>query len=397
MLFTPNSLEATTVWLSIEDRDLPTIAERNYTNATARNNAELNQICLQKTQAWLTEIGIDSTPTFSSAQLDSIWDVVNGCALTVGNRRLILIPSDKFDREELSVPQEWVDIPTWMGDYYLAVQIDLDDLTMNIWGYTSHRTLRETGTFDRIDRTYSISSDFLINDLDILWMAQLLDLQEITTVPPIPSLNSDRSTSAIDRLSQPSPYSPRLDLDFNTWAAILSNNDLREHLHQRRLQVATLQTATTPRLSLTDWLRSEFSQALEQGWQLGNLMMGGEAAVIQQLAVVRGGEMSIELDKLINLQYQLDRISVVMLVGIKSQDDTHVTVSVQVYPVLGTATLPPQLKLSYVTDTGEELAAIISRSGDFQIQLPLFTSDVGTTFNLQLQLDGISQIEKFVV
>ena len=397
MIFTTNSLEATTVWLAIEDRDLPTIADRTYSNVTAQNNAELNQICLQKIQVWLTEIGIESTPTFSPAQMDSIWDVVNGFALTVGNRRLIIIPSDKFDREELSVPQEWVDIPTWMGDYYLAVQIDLDERTMNIWGYTSHRTLRETGTFDRIDRTYSISSDFLIGDLDILWMAQLLDLQEITIVPTIPSLNSDRSTSAIDRLSQPSPYSPRLDLDFNTWAAILSNNDLREQLHQRRLQVTTLQAVTTPRLSLTDWLRQEFSQALEQGWQIGNAIVGGEAAMMQNLAVVRGGEMSIELDKLINLQYQLDHTGVVMLVGIKAQDATHVTVSVQVYPVLGTPTLPPQLKLSYITDAGEELAAIVSRSGDIQIQLPLFTSDVGTTFNIQLQLDGKSQIEKFIV
>ena len=397
MKLTTNSLETNTIWLAIEDRDLPTIANRTYSNATAINNAELNQICLQKIQVWLTEIGIESTPTFSPAQMDSIWDVVNGFALTVGNRRLIIIPSDKFDREELSVPQEWVDIPTWMGDYYLAVQIDLDERTMNIWGYTSHRTLRETGTFDRIDRTYSISSDFLIGDLDILWMAQLLDLQEITIVPTIPSLNSDRSTSAIDRLSQPSPYSPRLDLDFNTWAAILSNNDLREQLHQRRLQVTTLQAVTTPRLSLTDWLRQEFSQALEQGWQIGNAIVGGEAAMMRNLAVVRGGEMSIELDKLINLQYQLDQTSVVMLVGIKAQDATHVTVSVQVYPVLGTPTLPPQLKLSYITDAGEELAAIISRSSDIQIQLPLFTSDVGTTFNIQLQLDGKSQIEKFIV
>ena len=397
MKLTTNSLETNTIWLAIEDRDLPTIANRTYSNATAINNAELNQICLQKIQVWLTEIGIESTPTFSPAQMDSIWDVVNGFALTVGNRRLIIIPSDKFDREELSVPQEWVDIPTWMGDYYLAVQIDLDERTMNIWGYTSHRTLRETGTFDRIDRTYSISSDFLIGDLDILWMAHLLDLQEITIVPTIPSLNSDRSTSAIDRLSQPSPYSPRLDLDFNTWAAILSNNDLREQLHQRRLQVTTLQAVTTPRLSLTDWLRQEFSQALEQGWQIGNAIVGGEAAMMRNLAVVRGGEMSIELDKLINLQYQLDQTSVVMLVGIKAQDATHVTVSVQVYPVLGTPTLPPQLKLSYITDAGEELAAIISRSSDIQIQLPLFTSDVGTTFNIQLQLDGKSQIEKFIV
>jgi Protein of unknown function (DUF1822) len=397
MTFTTNSLEAKTVWLAIKDQDLPIIADARYSNETARNNAELNQICLQKTQAWLTEIGIASTPTFSPAQMDSIWDVVTGFALTVGNRRLIIIPSDKFDREELSVPQEWVDIPTWMGDYYLAVQIDLDERTMNIWGYTSHRTLRETGTFDRIDRTYSISSDFLIGDFDILWMAQLLDLQEITTVPSIPSLNVDRSTSVINRLSQPSPYSPRLDLDFNTWAAILSSNELRENLHQRRLQVATLQAVTTPRLSLTDWLRQEFSQALEQGWQLGNAIMGGEAAMMRNLAVVRGGEMSIELDKIINLQYQLDQTSVVMLVGIKAQDATHVKVSVQVYPVLGTSTLPPQLKLSYINDAGEEQAAIISRSSDIQIQLPLFTFDVGTPFNIQLQLDGKSRIEKFIV
>jgi Protein of unknown function (DUF1822) len=397
MVFTTNSLEDTNVWLSIADRDLPTITDRHYSNPTARNNAQLNQICLQKMQAWLSEIGIESTPTFTPAQMDSIWDVVNGCALTIGNRRLILVPSDKLDREELNVPQEWVDIPTWMGDYYLAVQIDLDDKTMNIWGYTSHRTLRETGTFDRIDRTYSISSDFLIGNLDILWMAQLLDLQEITTVPPIPSLNADRSTSAIDRLSQPSPYSPRLDLDFNTWAAIIGNNDLREHLHQRRLQVATLQAVTTPRLSLTDWLREEFSQSLAQGWHLAETMMGGAAPVMQQLAVVRGGNMSTELSKLIDLQYQLDRTNVVMLVGIEPQDDTHVTVSVQVYPLLGTPTLPPQLKLSYITDEGEELAAIISRDRDLQIQLPLFTSDVGTTFNIQLQLDGMSQVEKFVV
>ena len=102
MTFTTNSLETKTIWLAIEDRDLPTIADRTYSNATARNNAELNQICLQKIQAWLTEIGIESTPTFSPTQMDSIWDVVNGFALTVGNRRLIIVPSDKFDREELS-------------------------------------------------------------------------------------------------------------------------------------------------------------------------------------------------------------------------------------------------------------------------------------------------------
>ncbi|WP_295613676.1 DUF1822 family protein, partial [Chamaesiphon sp. GL140_3_metabinner_50] len=362
MIFTPQPLESQTIWMTLDD--VPTILERTYSNTTARHNALLNQICLHQIQAWLTEIGIESTPTFSAPQMASIWDVVNGCALTIGNRRLILIPSDKLDREEFSVPQEWVDIPAWMGDYYLAIQIDLDERTMNIWGYTSHRTLRETGTFDRIDRNYNISSDFLIGDLDILWMAQLLDLQEITTVPPIPNLNADRSHSSIDRLSHPSPYSPRLDLDFNTWAAIVSNNDLREQLYHRRLQVATLQANPAPIHNLTHWLQQEFSQALEQGWDLvDRIMMRGE------LAIVRGGNMSSERAKLIDLQYQLDRTNVVMLIGIKPQDDTHVVVSVQVYPVPGTPTLPPQLKLSYITDEGEELEMVIARDRDFQIQL----------------------------
>jgi Protein of unknown function (DUF1822) len=410
MIFTTQPLESQTIWMTLDN--VPTILDRTYSNTTARNNARLNQICLHQVQAWLTEIGIESTPTFTPAQIDSIWDVVNGCALTIGNRRLILIPSDKLDREELSVPQEWVDIPTWLGDYYLAAQIDLDDRTMNIWGYTSHRTLRETGTFDRLDRTYNISSDFLIGDLDILWMAQLLDLQEITTVPPIPNLNTDRSTSAIDRLSHPSPYSPRLDLDFNTWAEIVSNNDLREHLYHRRLQVATLQANPTPALSLTHWLQQEFSQALEQGWDLVDRIMMGEEPASIGMSIVRGGEMSSpqgggftnERAKLIDLEYQFGggtsptehRTNVVMLVGIKPQEDTHVVVSVQVYPAPGTPTLPPQLKLSYITDEGEELQAVISRTQDFQIQLPIFTCDVGTTFNIQLQLDGVSQVEKFV-
>jgi Protein of unknown function (DUF1822) len=391
MIFTAKPLESTAVWLSITDRDLPTIVDRTYSNATARQNTELNQLCLTKTQAWLTEIGIKSTPTFTPAQQASIWDVVNGCALTVGNRRLILIPSDKLDREELSVPQEWVDIPEWMGDYYLAVQIDLDDLTLNIWGYTSHRTLRETGSYHQIDRTYRISSDFLIAELDLLWMAQLLDLQEIVIVPPIPALVVDRSTSIIAQLSQPSPYSPRLDLDFHTWAAILSNNHLREQLYHRRLQVANLQANLTPAISLTYWLQQEFSQALAQGWELvDNIMNRGE------LAAVRGGEMSIERAKLINLQYQLDRTSVVMLIGVSPQGTTDAIVTVQIHAAPGMPTLPPQLKLSYITDEGEELQAVISRSQDFQIQLPTFTCDVGTTFNIQLQLDGVSQIEKFV-
>jgi hypothetical protein len=399
MLFTTQTLQSAAIWLPIDSTDLSQISTHSYSNTTAEKNTQLNQLCLQKVQAWLTEIGIESTPTFPPAQMDSIWDVVNGCPLTVGDRQLILIPSIKLDRQELSVPQEWVDIPAWMGDYYVAVQIDLDDQTMNIWGYTSHRTLRETGTYDQFNRTYNIDGDLLIPKLDILWMAQLLDLQEIATVPPISTVAIDQSTSEIQRLSHFSPYSPRLNIDFNTWATILSDSSLRENLYQRRLRVTKLQAITAPVISLTNWLQQEFNQALEQGWDLvNNLTMGGELATVRsggETSIFHGEKYLVERAKLINLQYQLNETSVVMLVGINPQDATHVTVSVQIHAMPTIPILPPQLKLSYITNEGEELQSVISRNHDFQIQLPTFTCDLGTAFNIQLQLDGVSQIEKF--
>jgi hypothetical protein len=383
-----NTLQSDTIWLSLSDRDLSSDLPQTYSNITAQENALINQLCLLKTQAWLKEIGIESTPTFLPAQMASMWDVVNGCALTIGNRRLILIPSENLDREELRVPQEWVDIPNWIGDYYLGVQIDLEDRLMNIWGYVSHRTLRETGAYNLLDRTYSISSDLTIGNLDILWMAQILDLQEMTIVPTIDSLNLDLSMNAIDRLSYASPYSPRLDLDFTTWAGILNNNNLRDRLYQRRLQVANLDLNRIEPMKLGDWIQQEFSQAIDRGWDLVHHIMGGELALVRS--------MSTERAKLINLQYQLHQTNVIMLIGINPQVTDEMVISVQIHAAPNTPTLPPQLKLSYITDEGEELQSIISRSDDFQIQLPTFTCDVGTTFNIQLQLDGASHIEKFI-
>jgi Protein of unknown function (DUF1822) len=383
----PTPLQSATIWRTFSHPEpSPNSA---FSNPTAQYHAELNQICLQQIQAWLTEIGVSSEPTFTPTQIASIWDVVNGCALTINNCRLILIPSDQLDRDELRVPQEWVDIPAWLGDYYLAVQIDLETNSMNIWGFISHRTLRETGTYNVLDRTYSIDSDFLIADLDILWMTEFLELQEITTVPALPNLALDRSQSLIEQLSHPSPYSPRMDIDFGSWAAILSNHNLREHLYQQRLRAANIRSNPTPPLNLINWLQQEFSQSLEQGWDIVDNFMGK--------VVYRTPDNMIERAKLINLQCQLQQTSVVMLVGIQPQSTSKVSILVEIHAVSGIPTLPPQLKLSSITDEGQELDTVITRSQDFKIRLHPFVCDLGDTFNIQLQLNGASQIEKFIV
>jgi hypothetical protein len=106
--------------------------------------------------------------------------------------------------------------------------------------------------------------------------------------------------------------------------------------------------------------------------------------------------MSIDRAKLINLQYQLPENNVVMLVSLHPQNSTEVTITIQVQPTPDSPHLPPQLQLSYLTDSGEALQTVISRSQDLQIQLPTFTCDAGTAFNIQLQLNGVSKIEKFM-
>ena len=80
-----------------------------------------------------------------------------GSANEIGKLRLILIPTDNLDRSELRVPQEWLDLPTWAGDYSLGVQINLDSQMINIWGFASHQALK-----DRRLRTDSNISERLL-------------------------------------------------------------------------------------------------------------------------------------------------------------------------------------------------------------------------------------------
>lgn len=76
----------------------------------------------------------------SRDDLSSIWEVVNGTAIGIGETRIVLIP-EAMDTDEYEVQAEWVDIPSWAADYYLAVQVNSEDCWLRIWGYTTHKKL----------------------------------------------------------------------------------------------------------------------------------------------------------------------------------------------------------------------------------------------------------------
>jgi Protein of unknown function (DUF1822) len=385
------AIDPKAIWLEISTDDLAQ-AEPNpqhYSNPTAINNARIDRLCLQKFQTWLDEQQINHRPSFTDTELATIWDVVIGSAIEVGNRRLILIPTDNLDRDELRVPQEWIDVPNLAGDYYLAVQVNLDENVMNIWGFASHQALKERGEYSASDRSYSLDSDALASNLDMLWEAEALGVAPRNSVAELVSISLDRALELIKILSKPSIYSPRFAINFDEWAAILDNLNLRSQLYQTRLQRAAIALAPAPTFSLINWVQQEFTNAIASGWS-----SQPQAVTLMSLQM---NNIPIERSKLINLQIDLHQQTVVLLVGVIPETADRMRVIVQAHPAIGARYLPPQLQLSYLNSEGVILRSATARTNDDYIQLPEYTCDIGMELNIQLQLHGARSIERFVV
>jgi Protein of unknown function (DUF1822) len=383
------AIDPTSIWLEItpDEIDRATPNSQLYSNPTGINNAQINQLCLTKFQTWLIDREITHQPSFNDNESTTIWDVVTGCAVEIGKLRLILIPTDNLDRSELRVPQEWLDLPSWAGDYYLGVQIDLDSNMLNIWGFASHQALKDRGRYSVRDRTYSLDSDLLVSNLDLLWIAEELALAPRNIVAELPNLSLERALELIQGLSQLSPYSPRLALNFAEWGAILNNPTLRSQLHQTRIQKNAIAQTPAATFRLVDWLQQEFTTALASGWES-----------YRSVAVMSPAHNNtIERAKLIDLQVDLSCETVVLLVGIVPEANERVRVIVRVHPAIGSRYLPPQLQLSYVDPDGNSLRTVTARTNDDYIQLPAYTCPVGMEFNLQLQLQNARSIERFIV
>jgi hypothetical protein len=383
-----NAIDPDAIWWEITPADIEraTPNPQLYANPTGVDNALMSQLCMDKFQTWLTEQQIPHRVSSTAIESATIWDTVIGSAIKIGETRVILIPSDTIDRAELRVPQEWVDLPNWVGDYYLGIQVDLESNFMNIWGFTSHKSLKEKGRYDEIDRSYSLNGDRLVGDLNLLWVAEELDLAPRNIVDEL-SISLDRALELIKGLSKPSAYSPRLAIDFGEWGAILNNLNLRSQLYQTRLQSIAISQAPAPSFSLVEWVRQEFNNALASGWEN------------HQAVTVRSPSHNntIERSKLINLQVNLEPETIILLVGVVPASIDKMRVFVRVHPAIGSRYLPAQLELSYLDESGVSLRTVTARTNDNYIQLPAYTCPIGMEFNVQVKLNHARSIERFVV
>ncbi len=169
-----------------------------------------------------------------------------------------------------------------------------------------------------------------------------------------------------------------------------SLEELLEHLRQIE-QPESVKT----RVNLSQW----FENLFETGWQSLEALLGTDQENLTFSFRSASGlsERHVKRAKLIDLGLQLGSQSVALLVAIAPETEQKVGIIVQVQPVGGETCLPPNLRLGLLSEAGDILQEVQSRSQDHYIQLKRFRGNPGEGFNIQVAFGDASMTETFVI
>ena len=221
----------------------------------------LNRLCLMVFLPWLKEE--ENHSVRADFHQTNCWELINGTLITVEDAKFLLVPSEANDLSEMRVPQEWVDIPSLVADYYLAIQVSVDDRYIRVWGYATHQQLKTKGTYSSSDRSYSLTEDRLINDINTLFVARELGSTEVTRVElePVATISATQAENLLQRLSDPAILLPRLAIPFTLWASLLQNESWRKRLSDKRQGLLN-------RGSVLQWLQKGIDNLTQElGWR----------------------------------------------------------------------------------------------------------------------------------
>jgi Protein of unknown function (DUF1822) len=397
------------IWLQVETAEQEKIWQlsQRHSNAIAIYNAYLNRICLSTLLAWFDESVQEYTlraEVFPSAEnLPPILEIVNGTAIKVGETKIVLVPTETIDIEELCVPQEWVDIDSWAADYYIPVQVNLDgdddDSWIRVCGFATHRQLKNQGKYNSSDRTYSLPVEQLTENFTLLFAT--LGLRWREEVPPEVTLSAVEAQNLLQTLSDTSIYSPRVhsDIPFAQWGALISNEQWRQQLYNQRLAkekntVSTAEEHLSPSIHLNQWFENLFAAGWQPIDEVLNSQLGNLAFEFRSFSATK--KTSVNAVKLIDLGVELGGQSLALMLALSQEEDEKTAIIVQVHPTGNQKYLPQNLKIMLL-ESGNILQQIQSRSLDCYIQLNRFKGLSGTCFSIQLTLDNFRMTENFSI
>lgn len=354
-------------------------------SAPARWNTYLNQVCLETVLPWLQSDG-EAQSGLDQNALSNLWQLVNGTPLNLASHRVILIPAKTIDTSEFRVPQEWIDIPSWAGDYYLAAQVNPDDASILIWGYATHAQLKTLGQYDADDRTYSLNAEQLTQDLTVFTvtrevMPEAVTRAEIASLAPVPAAQAE---NLLQRLANPEILQPRLEIPFQLWGALLEQPQWQQRLGQLRLG-----QAASPIATLSQW----FQNTIIEGWQTLESLLGNEPSPAYSFR--QTAELSSPAIQRVKV-LELGEHTLWLSVALEQEEDDRLSIRVQLRSAERDAILPTGLSLTMLSSSGDVVQSIKAREQDNVIQLRRFRCSSGTEFSLQIALEPIQLTENFM-
>ncbi|MBD2776593.1 DUF1822 family protein [Iningainema tapete] len=435
-------------WLELTDSDLKQAQpSQDYSNETGRNFAYLNRLCLNAFLKWMQEIGL--SVSIPNEKLPLTWEFVNGCAINVGSKKLVLIPSDAIDIADFAVPQEWVDIPDWAADYYLPIRVDLQKQYLHFWGFISRRSLKAKADYDPIYRLYYVERDWVIPNLESLVIAANILQDEKGEVTALPKLSQTEVEKLIEELSQDKLYSPRLKANFEKWGALLNKSAWLQRLYELRVQPGSptiwnlsrwldgvalsgwqtfeelfnskialafrgrvrgieLETPEKVRRAVRQLYNSQsevnYPDNIEERNALVHLLQNTTDETIrwkaaEYLWTIAPNYQGNAIRNVMDLGVQMMGYPIALMVAVLRKLDGKVAVLLRAYPI-SSYTLPPGLRLTVLYENGTPILGLeaVSRSERQDDYISLyFSADVGDRFNVRLTLENTSITEQFVV
>lgn len=369
----------------------------------ARWQVYLNQLCVHACLRWFQT---DISPTamaWPALNANPVsWEVVMGSCICFDSVKLVLIPTDTVGQEALEVPQEWVDIPGWAADYYLAVKVNPDEGWVEIWGYVTHRQLKINGEYDTWERIYSVDSADLVSDISALWTTlercpTIGTQAESSTESALQSeLSASQADNLIAQLAKSDVAFPRLSVPFAQWGALLADETWRQRLYIQRLAALKGEVEVSAGIPLSQCLQEiqgSIQAVIATGWQSIEAVFGAEA---QQLAFGFRQDEQAEGRQAKVIQFDSNHQSIRLVLLWQLEPDKRLVIRAQLYPAQGELHLPPNITFVLVSDQGAVLQSIRSGEENNFIQLKRFRCPSGYAFRIEMQLGDQKITERFI-
>jgi hypothetical protein len=152
--------------------------------------------------------------------------------------------------------------------------------------------------------------------------------------------------------------------------------------------------AIKPHVNLSRW----FDNLFENTWMaLEEIFVNINEKKFALRTISSLRENSVARAKLIDLGLQIGNQSLVLLVAIAPLSEQKVEILVQIHPKDEKTYLPANLKLNLISESGEMVQDVVSRSNDNYIQLKRFRGYPGEKFNIQISNGELIITETFVI